>query len=360
MKTAIVMGTRPEIIKLAPIIKKIPRSSSIVIFTGQHYDYEMSLQFIDQLGIKKPDYTMKLKKLQNTTTDRATQIGEIMINLGKIFTKENPDTVIVQGDTNTVLSSAISSIKCNIPVSHVESGLRSYDWRMPEEHNRIAVDHISEFLFAPTSFNKSTLKKEKVHGKIYVTGNTSIDAVCENLHQIKKVITISDDFDDFVLLTLHRSENVDDKKILSSIVKGLIDSKTKIVFPLHPRTLKKLKEFNLYHKIENSKNFMILPPVGYFDMLYLMKKCNIIVTDSGGIQEETTSPGIQKKVLLLRTSTERIESVQAGFVDIIGINSLKITKSILKNFEKSHKFLKNPYGNGKSSTKIIETLKKNF
>jgi len=360
MKIAIVMGTRPEIIKLAPIIKKLPKSSSTIIFTGQHYDYKMSLQFINQLGIRNPDYKMKLTKLQNTTTDRATQIGEIMIKLAKIFTKINPDTVIVQGDTNTVLSSAISSIKCNIPVSHVEAGLRSYDWRMPEEHNRIAVDHISEFLFAPTQLNKTTLTKERVHGKIFVTGNTSIDAVCENIKQVKKMKTISDDFDDFALLTLHRGVNVDDRNTLSGIISGLINSKTKIVFPLHPRTLKKLKQFGLYHKIVDSKNITILPPVGYFDMLYLMKKCNLIVTDSGGIQEETTAPPIRKKVLVLRTSTERIEAVKAGFVEIIGVNSSKITSSIRKHFDKPVKLSKSPYGNGKTSEKIIEILGKNF
>ena len=190
------MGTRPEIIKLAPIINKLPKRSSTVIFTGQHYDYEMSLQFINQLGIRNPDYKIKLTKIQNATTDRATQIGEMMLNLAKVFSKIKPDTVIVQGDTNTVLSSAISSIKCNIPVSHVEAGLRSYDWRMPEEHNRIAVDHISEFLFAPTSYNKKTLTDENVHGKIFVTGNTAIDAVCENIKKAKKLTTISEDFDD--------------------------------------------------------------------------------------------------------------------------------------------------------------------
>ena len=360
MKVVIAMGTRPEIIKLAPIIQKLPKKSTTVIFTGQHYDFKMSLKFIDQLGLREPDYKIKLTKLQNTTTDRATQIGEIMINLAKIFTSINPDTVIVQGDTNTVLSSAITSIKCNIPVSHVEAGLRSYDWRMPEEHNRIAVDHISEFLFAPTYQNKSILIKEKVHGKIFVTGNTSIDAVNENIRHIEKMKTLSYDSDDFVLLTLHRGENVDSKKVLSEIVKGLIDSKVKIIFPIHPRTYKKLKQFGLYRKIKNSKTISILPPVGYFDMLYLMKKCNHIVSDSGGIQEESTSRHIRKKVLVLRTSTERIEAIDSGYAELIGIKSPVIAKSIQKNFNSSFNFSKNPYGTGHTSQKIVNTMKKIF
>ena len=141
--------------------------------------------------MRKPDYSMKLTKLQNTTTDRATQIGEIVLNLAKIISKISPDTVIVQGDTNTVLAAAITGLKCSVPVTHVEAGLRSYDWRMPEEHNRIAVDHISEFLFAPTEHAKKTLLGEKVHGKTYVTGNTSIDAIQQNISKAEKNANLS-------------------------------------------------------------------------------------------------------------------------------------------------------------------------
>jgi len=360
MKLAILMGTRPEIIKLSPIINKLSKKSTTIIFTGQHYDYDMSLQFIKNLGIRAPDYKMKLKKLQNTTTDRATQSGEIIINLAKIISKIDPDTVVVQGDTNTVLASAITSIKCGIPVCHVEAGLRSYDWRMPEEHNRIAVDHISEFLFAPTKYNKKTLTEEKVHGKIFVTGNTSIDAVCDNIKKIDRLKSISIDSNDFALLTLHRGENVDESSTLSKIIKAIIQSNTKMVFPLHPRTLKRLKQFGLFDKIKNSKNITLLPPVGYFDMLYLMKKCNLIISDSGGIQEEATAPPIRKKVLVLRNSTERIEAVNDGFSEIIGTNPINIVSSIRKNFNNPIKIRKTPYGQGKTSDKIIQVLKKNF
>lgn len=360
MKIAIAMGTRPEIIKLAPIIRKLPKKSSTLIFTGQHYDYDMSLKFIKQLGIREPDYKIKLTKLQNSTTDRATQIGEMMINLAKIFSKNKPDNVIVQGDTNTVLAAAISAIKCSIPVSHVEAGLRSYDWKMPEEHNRITVDHISEFLFAPTKLSKNILQNEKVHGQIFITGNTAIDAVCQYIPKINKMKTLDEDYDDFVLLTLHRGENVDTKETLAGIINGLINSKTKIVFPIHPRTLKKLKQFNIFSKIKNSENIIILPPLGYFDMLYLMKKCNLIVTDSGGIQEEATAPVLRKKVLVLRTSTERMEAVKTGYAEIIGLNPSKISSSIRQNFDNPTKLSKNPYGNGKTSEKIIKILNKNY
>lgn len=360
MKLAIVMGTRPEIIKLSPIINKLSEKSCSIIFTGQHYDYNMSLQFLKNLGIRNPDYKMKLTKLHNTTTGRAIQSGEIMINLAKIISKIEPDTVVVQGDTNTVLASSIASLKCNIPVSHVEAGLRSYDWRMPEEHNRIAVDHISELLFAPTKFNKKILTEEKVHGKIFVTGNTAIDAVCENIKKIDRMKKISIDSENFVLLTLHRGENVDNSLTLTKIMKALIQSKTKLLFPIHPRTLKRLKQFGLLDKVKNSTNITLLPPIGYFDMLYLMKKCTLIISDSGGIQEEATAPPIRKKVLVLRDSTERIEAVKDGYSEIIGTNPITIIRSIQQNIDNPIKTTKNPYGNGKASNKIIQVLRKNF
>ena len=360
MKIAYVFGTRPEIIKLAPIIKKTTSKNSSLIFTGQHYDFDMSLRFIEDLGLRTPDFKMKLTKFQNSTSDRATQTGEIILKLAKILSEINPDSVVVQGDTNTVLAAAITSIKCGIPVSHVEAGLRSYDWRMPEEHNRIAVDHISELLFAPTKQTATILKNEKVHGTIHVTGNTSIDAVSEFIKKAEKKSKLNIDHD-FILTTIHRGENVDNKKILQSIISGLLNSKGSFLFPIHPRTINRLKEFDLYTKIKNSKKIELIPSVGYFDMLNLMKKCSFILTDSGGIQEEATSPLINKKVLIVRKSTDRQEAVDAGMAEIIGTNSIKISKSINKTLDNPPLISKKtPYGNGTSSNQIIQILKKKF
>jgi len=360
MKLTFVLGTRPEIIKLAPLIKKTTSRNSTIVFTSQHYDFDMSLRFIKELGIRKPDHTMKLTKIQNTTSDRATQTGEIIIKLAKIISSLDTDTIIVQGDTNTVLAAAITSIKCGIPISHVEAGLRSYDWRMPEEHNRIAVDHISELLFAPTVKNKKILEKENVHGDIFVTGNTSIDAVEENIYLSEKKSTIKVD-GDFILATLHRGENVDDKKTLNSIISGLLKSPLQIVLPAHPRTIRRLKEFGLYNKVLNSKTISLIPTVGYFDMLSLMKKCSFIVTDSGGLQEESTSPQIRKKVLIVRKSTDRPEAVISGQSELVGTDSQKISMSIKKALENQKISLrKSPYGNGQASKKILQIMKKKF
>ena len=359
MKVAIIMGTRPEIIKLSSIIKRLNSKNSVIVFTGQHYDYDMSLRFIKDLGLRKPDYSMKLTKLENTTTDRATQIGEIVLKLAKIISSTKPDTVLVQGDTNTVLAGAITGLKCGIPVSHVEAGLRSYDWRMPEEHNRIAVDHISEFLFAPTLHSKKILQNEKVHGKIFVTGNTSIDAVEENIKNIENKKTMNLDIDDFALVTLHRGENVDVKESLSSIINALLKSDIDLVFPIHPRTMKRLKQFGLYEKIKTSK-ITVLPTMGYFDMLYLMKKSRFIISDSGGIQEEATSPKIRKKVLVVRKTTDRIESVRDGYSELVGTNTNAIVKAIRKNRDVKISSHSNPYGDGNSGERIINLLRKNL
>ena len=356
MKTAVVFGTRPEIIKLAPIIKKLNRKNSVVIFTGQHYDYELSKQFIQQLGLRKPDYSLKI-----THNKAPLQISEIIIKLTKILGKERPDTTIVEGDTNSVLAGGISSLKSKIPISHVESGLRSFDWRMPEEHNRIIIDHLSELLFAPTQLTKNNLILENVHGKIFVTGNTIIDAINTYSNVSKKKSKISINIQDYVLMTLHRTENVDDKKILSSIIKGILNSNENIIFPIHPHTLKRLHDFNLYNKLSKSKNILLLDPVGYFEMLELMKRCSFIVTDSGGLQEEVTSPKIRKKVLVVRKTSDRPEAVEAGFAEVIGTNQKNITFSIKKTAKNPKiKSKKTPYGNGNSSDQIIRKIQRYF
>jgi len=365
MKVAIVLGTRPEIIKLAPIIKKLGSKKCSVIFTGQHYDYQMGMQFIQQLELPKPNHSLKISK-----TNPSLQISEIIAKLSKIISREKPDTVIVQGDTNTVLAAGIASLKSNIPVSHVEAGLRSFDWRMPEEHNRIVIDeehnrividHLSEFLFTPTQNSRINLISEKVHGQIHVTGNTIIDAINMYSKISKKKSSLSIDIDEYVLLTLHRSENVDNKKILTSIVKGIINSNENIIFPVHPRTKKRLQEFNLYNKLSKLKNILLMNPLGYFEMLELMKKCSFIVTDSGGIQEEATSPVIRKKVLVVRKTTDRPEAVESKMAKIVGLTEKSISSSIkktMKNPKLSSK--KTPYGNGNASSKIIEILQKRF
>ena len=356
MKIALVLGTRPEIIKLAPIIKKIGSKNCSVIFTGQHYDRKMGLGFMRDLDLPKPDYSLNITK-----SNSQLQISQIIGKLSKILIKDDFDSVIVQGDTNTVLAAGICSLKSNIPISHVESGLRSNDWRMPEEHNRIAIDHLSEFLFAPTKNTKFNLISEKVHGQIFVTGNTVIDAINIYSKISKKKSKLLIPSTEFILSTLHRAENVDDRKTLSRILKGFINSNEKIIFPIHPRTKKRLHEFGFFNKLDQNQNIQMIDSVGYFEMLELMKNCSFIVTDSGGIQEEATSPIIRKKVLVVRKTTDRPESVENQLAEIVGLKEKNITNSIIKTM-KNPKLpsKKTPFGKGDASEKILNILKKSF
>jgi len=353
-KFSILIGTRPEIIKLSPIIRKLNKSKADVIFSGQHFDYKMGLSFVKELGLREPDYKLRLEK-----KSPAEQIAEMINKISKILRKTNPQTIIVEGDTNTVLAGSIAGLKCNIPVSHVEAGIRSFDWRMPEEHNRILADHISELLFAPTQTSKQNLVNERVHGKTFVTGNTVIDALQYNVRLAEKKSRFDLEHE-YVLLTLHRAENVDNKTILGEISKAILESNEKIIFPVHPRTKKRLSEFGFYNKIKNSKNITLLDPVGYFKMLLLMKNCKFIITDSGGIQEEATSPKIRKKVLVLRKTTDRPEAVKVGMAELTKLSKKAILRSI-KNFLKNSEFPKrqSPYGNGKSSENILKILNQN-
>lgn len=353
------MGTRPEIIKLSPIIKKLRRSEFIEIFTGQHYDYELGLRFIEDLRLPKPDIKMKLKLLHGPSA-KSIQIAEMIQRLGSVFSQLRPDAVIVQGDTDTVLAGSIASLKNKIPICHVESGLRSFDWRMPEEHNRIVADHISELLFAPTTLAKKNLTAESVHGQIFVTGNTIIDAIEENVKLAEKS-TISFDEDDFVLVTLHRTENIDNQDIFRGIIKTLLESKAKFIFPIHPHTVKNLRLFDLYDKVVRSKNITLIKTVGYFDMLSLMKRSQFILTDSGGLQEEATSPRIRKKVLVVRNTTDRPEAVKLGFSELLGTKPNNIINAINKNLKcSSIPSRKSPYGKGNSAKLIIDLIHKYF
>ncbi|MGI0021813.1 MAG: non-hydrolyzing UDP-N-acetylglucosamine 2-epimerase [Nitrososphaeraceae archaeon] len=358
-KIAIVLGTRPEIIKLSPIIKRLKRSECIVIFTGQHYDYDLGLKFIDELGIRDPDIKMKLKMTGGSA--KTSQIAEMIQRLGANFSQTKPSTVVVQGDTDTVLAGGVASLKSKIPVCHVEAGLRSHDWRMPEEHNRIVVDHLSELLFAPTVTSKKNLVSESVHGRIFVTGNTVIDAIEDNIYHAEKKSTTPIEKDDFVLVTIHRVENIENPRILRGIINALIQSQVNFVFPIHPHTLKNLHRFGLYGRVKNSNNIFLESAVGYFDMLALMKKCQFIVTDSGGLQEEATSPRIRKKVLVIRKTTDRPEAVKLGFSELVGTNPASIMRAIKKNVNDARIYSRSsPYGRGNSSKKIITLIRKHI
>lgn len=354
----IVMGTRPEVVKMAPIIRALKEGGRdfVVVHSGQHYDYNLSLQFIEELELAKPDYSLKVKEISP-----AAQTGRMMITIEEVVEKEHPRLMLIEGDTNTMLAAALTAFKQNVPVGHVEAGLRSYDFRMPEEHNRRMVDHASTYLFAPTEQAKQNLVSENVWGRIYVTGNTVIDAVIQHMALAEKKSTIMDEieYDEYVLATAHRMENVDDLRVLRNFVEVFSEAPIPVVFSVHPRTEKRLRQHKMWDRLVSSKNVQILPPVGYFDFLVLMRNCEMILTDSGGLQEEATAPPIRKKVLVIRVSTERPEAVEAGFARVVGTEKTSILAAISKVLDEKREVpLKSPFGDGDAGKKIVQIIEK--
>ncbi|MDI6690622.1 MAG: UDP-N-acetylglucosamine 2-epimerase (non-hydrolyzing) [Candidatus Bathyarchaeota archaeon] len=359
MKTVmIVVGTRPEIIKMAPIIRAFQKNRISLTFVncGQHHSHNMSQQFIEELELPTPDYEYKVKAYS-----QGLQTASIIARMERLLKKTSPSLVLVEGDTNGVLATALAAVKLGIPVGHVEAGLRSFDLRMPEEHNRRLTDHISTYLFAPTKTSENNLKRENVWRKVYVTGNTVIDAVIQQLPIAEKKSKILDSirFEKFILATAHRAENVDDFTVLKNFMEAFAEAPLPVVYPMHPRTKKRMLQNKIYAKIKNSRNIQILPPLGYLDFLVLMKKCEIIVTDSGGIQEEATAPCIRKPVLVTRLSTERPETVEAGFAEVIGVEKRGIIKAIHKVLDNRKELPeKSPYGDGKAAERIARIIQK--
>src|SRR4030066_471420 len=354
----VVVGTRPEIIKMAPIVRALKKSRLPFLFIhcGQHYDYNMSQQFIEDLELPIPDYALKVR-----ASSPGEQTARIMAQMDKLLKLTVPCIVLVEGDTNTVLAAALAANKREVPVGHVEAGLRSFDLRMPEEHNRRLTDHGSEFLFAPTLRSEANLKRENVWGKIFVTGNTVIDGVNQHLPiaERKSDILGKIRFEKFALATAHRAENVDDLNVLKNFVKVFEESPLPIVYPMHPRTKKRLRQSGLYTQIKKLKNLQVLPPTGYLDFLMLMRKCELIITDSGGIQEEATAPAIRKSVLVMRLSTESPEAVEAGFAKVVGTDKNKALKAINEALAKREELpCKSPYGNGDAAEKIVTITQK--
>jgi UDP-N-acetylglucosamine 2-epimerase (non-hydrolysing) len=356
----VVVGTRPEIVKMAPIVRALKKNKIPTTFVhcGQHYDYNMSQRFIEELQLPSPDYTYEVRAYSP-----GLQTARIMAHMDKLLRKTAPAVVLVEGDTNSVFAAAVAANKLKIPTGHVEAGLRSFDLRMQEEHNRRLTDHLSTFLFAPTERAKANLKKESVWGKIYVTGNTVIDAVIQHLPIAEKKSEILDEirFEKFALATAHRGENVDDEAILRVFMEAFAESPVPVVYPVHPRTKKRLRQNKMYTQFSKRGNVQILPPLGYLDFLALMKRSELIITDSGGIQEEATAPNIRKRVLVIRRSTERPEAVEAGFAKVVGTEKRDILAAIAAALSRQKEMpCASPFGDGNAAEKIVEIIQKEY
>jgi len=360
----LVLGARPQIIKSAPLIHLANKDKQIrldVIHTGQHYDYEMTKIFFEELSL--PDATANLNVGSGT---HARQTAEIMIRLEKILLKQKPDLVIVPGDTNSTIAGALTAVKLHIPVAHIEAGARSYDMGMPEEINRRLTDHCSTLLFTPTKNCTNNLLKEGIDkSRIYQAGDTMYDVLLQQLPKTEKIKILQElnlEPKGYVMLTAHRPENVDNPQNLKNITNAIANlGPLKIVFPSHPRTKKQLRKYNFYNKLLKQENMKLTEPLSYHETIKLIKDARLVLTDSGGVQKEAF--WLKTPCITMRGNTEWPETVQLKANYLTGTNTQKIIKTaeaIIKNKEGISKRLQdlpNPFGDGKASQKIIETIK---
>ena len=366
MKIATILGTRPEIIKMAPIIDEISKRGidQIVLHTGQHYDKEMSETFFNDLEIPAPDYNIHVG-----SGTHAKQTALMMEGIEEVLLDEKPDIVLVQGDTNAVLAGALVASKMHIAIGHVEAGLRSFDMTMPEEINRIVADGVSSMYFVPTHESAINLLAEGFSRKnLFITGNTVVDA-CHRHLEIARKRGIQEEslarldienMDNILTLTMHRAENVDIKERVINIIDALKElTQMNIVFPIHPRTKNALENFGLFDELNALEHVHIIKPIGYLDFLQLTSASTLVLTDSGGLQEEAIT--LDVPALTLRYNTERPETVAAGGNILVGSNKdaiLKYVNLILSDDEFAHRMRNapNPYGRGNSAKSTVDAI----
>ena len=352
MKIIIIVGARPNFIKVAPLIeelKKYRQIDPILIHTGQHYDYEMSQSFFEDLKIPKPNYNLGVG-----SGSHAKQTAEIIEKLEPIILKENPDLVIVIGDVSSTFAGALTAAKLNIPVAHIEAGLRSYNKKIPEEINRILTDHVSDFLFCPTKTAVENLKNEGIKKGVYNVGDIMYDVLLKNIEIAQKKSKILEKFNlkpkEYFLLTIHRASNADNLDNLRKILAAANKIKGKVIFPVHPRTKKLLAKI----EISQFENIKTIRPLGYFDMLVLEKNSKKILTDSGGVQKEAF--WLSVPCITLREETEWAETLKFGWNILVGTSEEKIIKAAMELRLK--KTPDKSFGNGNAAKKIMDVIEK--
>lgn len=350
---AVVLGTRPEIIKLAPVITLLGEAAR-TIHSGQHYDVGLSASFFDSFDLPGPSAVLGVGG-----KSRGSQIGEAVAKLDALFAADPPRLIVVQGDTNTALAGALAGNAREIPVVHVEAGLRSFDRRMPEEHNRVLADHVSDYLAAPTEVSRQNLLDEGISdSQIEVTGNTIIEAVGRLLPHSPSRTALLQQFDlspnEFVLATFHRPENVDDPVRWAQILHQLNTLDFPVVLPLHPRSLKRTMEFGLADRLETMTT---IDPIRYEQFLALAAEAAFLVSDSGGVQEEVTV--LKRPVIVVRRSTERPEVI-GTFAQLIEPHEIGETqRSWLTDVGAIHRELEeipSPYGDSRAAERIVATM----
>lgn len=359
-RVAVVFGTRPEIIKLAPVVAQLEArlggDGVLVVDSGQHYDAAMAGQFWSEFGIK-PDI-----QLASGGTSRSECLGYLVTELGRTFDSEGPAAVIVQGDTNTTLAAAIAANACDIPLVHVEAGLRSYDRAMPEEHNRVLTDHLADLCCAATQDNVENLRGETIpDDRIVLSGNTIVEAVERQLPTDAACAEVLNEFDvtadNFILATIHRPENADDPEVLGTILNQLGAASAiagvPVVFPMHPRTAAAVEVFGLRDLLTR---LQVVEPVGSATFLALASRAALIVSDSGGVAEEVTV--LKRPLVVVRRSTERQESIDAGFAHLAAPTEVRgYVLRLLAGGDELRQGLEqtpSPYGDSTASWQIVD------
>ncbi len=375
MKILSVVGARPNFMKIAPFIRAIEKYNEhakdsiqhILVHTGQHYDKNMSDTFFETLRIPFPDINLEIG-----SGSHAEQVGKTMIALEKVFIEQNPDWVVVVGDVNATLAASVTAKKLHIRVAHIEAGLRSRDEKMPEEINRLVTDRLSDLLLTPDKISSRNLRDEGVpERKISFVGNIMIDTLEENRQQaenlvIEKIIKDNslnnkskEKFDSFALMTMHRPSNVDKKEILEPIIDFLLNEVSEdqdLIWPIHPRTSAKLRKFGLWDKVVECDNLYLLSPLGYHEMLKLNMSAKIVLTDSGGLQEECTVLGTP--CLTLRWNTERPVTLRkyGGVSVLVGNDINKIRKEYQRTINLDRKPDRPELWDGKTADRIVESI----
>lgn len=361
MKVVNVVGARPNFMKIAPIHRRMQNSAffdPILLHTGQHYDEKMSKTFFVELGMPEPDVYLGVG-----SGTHAEQTAAVMVKVEQFLMAEKPDLLIVVGDVNSTIAASLAAVKLNVPVAHVEAGLRSFDREMPEEINRILTDSISNYLFVTEQAGIDNLKNEGVSdSKVHFVGNCMIDSLVEHLEKAADS-SILDELgmqeNSYALMTLHRPSNVDNRDVMQGIFKALdkIQSDMPIIFPIHPRTVKMLDTLGLNGEMEKMSNIKLTEPLGYLPFLRLMSRAKLIVTDSGGIQEETTY--LKIPCLTLRENTERPSTTTIGSNQLVGMEP----DAILAGYTKAmNSYTENsqipPLWDGLASQRILDTLER--
>lgn len=350
MKIVSIVGARPQFIKCAPVSRELRKEhEEILVHTGQHYDHGMSEVFFEELRIPRPDYNLGIG-----SGTHGRQTGAMLGAIEGVLEIEKPDMVLVYGDTNSTLAGALAAAKLHIPVAHVEAGLRSFDRSMPEEVNRVLTDHASDLLFCPTATAVANLATEGITKGVHLVGDVMVDAMNYNRTIAEERSRILEDVGvepgDYLVATVHRPSNTDSPENMAAILGALGEADRSVVFPVHPRTRKFLREYGLL--AEMPENIRVIEPLGYLDMLRLMAQAEKILTDSGGVQKEAYMLGVP--CITLRENTEWVETVEAGWNVLVGAERERIISMIREFAPAGDQFPL--FGNGQAAAVIAKII----